>query len=46
MRYPDIEASATMAGAEGNDVVNRTFDIIGQSIEYIMDGEEMHNLSD
>ena len=35
-----------MAGVEGAEMVNKTFDIIQQSIEYIMDGEEMHNLSD
>jgi hypothetical protein len=46
MKYPDMEASATMAGVEGVDVVNKTFEIIQQSIEYIIDGEEMHNLSD
>ena len=46
MKYPDMEASATMTGVEGADVVNKTFDIIQQSIEYIIDGEEMHNLSD
>ena len=46
MRYPSMEASATMAGVEGTEVVDKTFDIIGQCIEYIVDGEEMHNLSD
>ena len=46
MKYPDMEASAAMTGVEGAEMVNKTFDIIQQSIEYIMDGEEMHNLSD
>ena len=46
MKYPDMEASVAMAGVEGTEMVNKTFDIIQQSIEYIMDGEEMHNLSD
>ena len=46
MKYPDMEASVAMAGVEGAEMVNKTFDIIQQSIEYIMDGEEMHNLSD
>ena len=46
MKYPSMEASATMAGVEGIDVVNKTFNIIGQCIEYILDGEEMYKLSD
>ena len=46
MKYPDMEASVAMAGVEGAEMVDKTFDIIQQSIEYIMDGEEMHNLSD
>ena len=46
MRYPSMEASATVAGVGGTEMVDKTFDIIQQSIEYIMDGEEMHNLSD
>ena len=46
MRYPNMEAAATMTGVEGVEMVNKTFDLIGQCIEYIMDGEEMHNLSD
>ena len=46
MRYPNMEAAATMTGVEGVEMVNKTFELIGQCIEYIMDGEEMHNLSD
>ena len=46
MKYPNMEAAATMTGVEGVEMVNKTFDLIGQCIEYIMDGEEMHNLSD
>ena len=46
MRYPDMEGTTTMTGVEGVEMVDKTFDLIGQSIEYIMDGEEMHNLSD
>jgi hypothetical protein len=46
MRYPNMEASAAISGAEGAEMVDKTFDLIGQCIEYIMDGEEMHNLSD
>ncbi len=45
MKYPDMEASVAMAGVEGTEMVNKTFDIIGQSIEYIVDGEEMHSRS-
>ena len=46
MRYPDMEGATAMTGVEGVEMVDKTFDLIGQSIEYIMDGEEMHNLSD
>ena len=46
MKYPDMEASVAMAGIEGTEMVDKTFDIIGQSIEYIIDGEEMYKLSD
>ena len=46
MKYPDMEASVAMAGVEGTEMVDKTFDIIGQSIEYIIDGEEMHKLTD
>ena len=46
MRYPDMESAASMTGVEGVEMVNKTFELIGQCIEYIMDGEEMHNLSD
>ena len=46
MKYPDMEASVAMAGVEGTEMVDKTFDIIGQSIEYIVDGEEMHKLTD
>ena len=46
MKYPDMEASVAMAGIEGTEMVEKTFDIIGHCIEYIMDGEEMHKLTD
>ena len=46
MKYPDMEASVAMAGVEGAEMVDKTFDIISQSIEYIVDGEEMHKLTD
>ena len=41
-----MEGATAMTGVEGVEMVDKTFDLIGQSIEYIMDGEEMHNLSD
>ena len=41
-----MEGTTTMTGVEGVEMVDKTFGLIGQSIEYIMDGEEMHNLSD
>ena len=41
-----MEASAAVAGVEGTAAVDKTFYIIGQCIEYIVDGEEMHKLSD
>jgi len=46
MKYPDMEASVAMVGIEGTEMVEKTFDIIGYCIEYIMDGEEMHKLTD
>ena len=46
MNYPDMEASGMMAGLEGTEMVDKTFDMIGNCIEYIMDGEEIHKLSD
>jgi hypothetical protein len=41
-----MESAAAMSGVEGVEMVDKTFDIIGESIEYIIDGEEMHKLSD
>ena len=46
MKYPQIEASASIAGLEGEKLVERTFEMIGQCIEYIMEGEEMHQTKD
>jgi len=46
MKYPDIEISGMMAGVEGTEMVDKTFDLIGQCIEYILDGEEVYKLSD
>ena len=46
MRYPKIEASTEIVGLEGKKLVDKTFDMIGDCIEYIMEGEEMHQTSD
>ena len=46
MKYPDLEASGMMTEAGGAEMVDKTFELIGQCIEYILDGEEMHKLSD
>ena len=46
MRYPEIEASTQVVGLEGEALVNKTFEMIGQCIEYILEGEEMHSTTD
>ena len=46
MKYPQIEASAEIAGLEGELLVDKTFEMIGQCIEYIIEGEEMHKTTD
>ena len=46
MRYPKIEASTEIVGLEGKKLVDKTFELIGDCIEYIMEGEEMHQTSD
>jgi len=46
MRYPDMDSAASMTGVEGTEMVDKTFELIGQCIEYIVDGKEMHKLSD
>jgi len=46
MRYPKIEATTNIAGIEGEKMVNATFDLIGESIEYIMEGEDIHKPAD
>ena len=46
MRYPQIEASAEIIGLEGDKLVDKTFDMIGSCMEYIMEGEEIHKTSD
>ena len=46
MIYPQIEASAEIMGLEGEKLVDKTFSMIGDCMEYIMEGEEMHQTSD
>ena len=46
MKYPEMTSAMMVAGTQGEEMVNRTFDLIGDCIEYIMDGEQMHNLKD
>ena len=46
MKYPKIEESSRFAGLQGKELVDKTFEMVGNSIEYIMDGEEMHQTKD
>ena len=46
MRYPEIEMATKLSNVKREKTVEVTFSIIGQCIEYIMDGEEMHKPSD
>ena len=46
MIYPKMETSADIAGVEGEALLERTFEMIGDCIEYIMEGEEMHTPTD
>ena len=46
MRYPEIEMSTALGGLKGKEVVNATFSMVGQCIEYIMDNEDIHKTSD
>lgn len=46
MRYPKIELSAKLSGLSGDDMVNATFEMIGDSIEYIMEGVEIYKSAD
>ena len=46
MKYPKIEASTNIVGLEGEALVNKTFEMIGECIEYILEDEEMHTTSD
>ena len=44
MKYPKVETTTNIAGVEGEKLVDATFDLIGESIEYIMDGEDIRNI--
>lgn len=46
MKYPKVETTTNIAGVEGEKLVDATFDLIGESIEYIMDGEDIHKPTD
>jgi len=46
MKYPRVEDTTQLAGLEGKALVNKTFEMIGNSMEYIMEGEEMHQTKD
>ena len=46
VKYPKIEESSRIAGLQGKELVDKTFEMVGNSIEYIMDGEEMHQTKD
>ena len=46
MKYPEIEMTTKMGNLKQEEMVDATFSMIGQCIEYIMDGEELHQPSD
>ena len=46
MKDPVIEMSTKLGNLKQEEMVNATFSMIGQCIEYIMDGEELHKPSD
>lgn len=46
LKYPEIEMANSLTGKSQSELVDATFQMIGQSIEYIMDGVEMHNPAD
>ena len=46
MKYPEIEMTTKMGNLKQEEMVDATFSMIGQCIEYIMDGEELHKPSD
>jgi hypothetical protein len=46
MKYPKIEASTQIVGLEGEALVNKTFEMIGECIDYILEDEEMHTTAD
>ena len=46
MKYPKMETSADIAGLEGEALLEKTFEMIGDCVDYIMEGEEMHTPTD
>ena len=46
MKYPQIEIAQQVAGKEGEELVEKTFEMIGQCIDYVVEGKEMHKSSD
>ena len=40
LKYPEIEMANSLTGKTQSELVDATFQMIGQSIEYIMDGVE------
>ena len=46
MKYPQIETAQEVVGKEGEELVEKTFEMIGQCIDYVVEGKEMHKSSD
>ena len=46
MKYPQIETAQGIVGKEGEELVEKTFEMIGHCIDYIVEGKEMHKTSD
>jgi len=46
MKYPQIETAQQVVGKEGEELVEKTFEMIGQCIDYVIEGKEMHKSSD
>tara|TARA_A100001011_G_scaffold183088_1_gene191998 strand:+ start:914 stop:1618 length:705 start_codon:yes stop_codon:yes gene_type:complete len=46
MKYPEIEMASKLSNLDKNETIDATFTMIGQCIEYIMDGEEIHKPTD
>ena len=46
MKYPKIEDSTQLAGLKGKALINKTFEMVGNSVDYIMEDEEIHYTKD